>query len=329
MRYGSFALAVLMLAGAARADDSSAALQAGGIVFTKNTPIRMAAEDLTISPNAVRIRFEFVNPTAKDVQTVVAFPLPDIDTATFWGSAIGTVADDPQNFVNFKAVVDGKPVALSVEQRAFFKGKDVTALIVAAGAPINPVTDEGYLKLEKLARDKQKALIAAGVAEGDGASEFVPQWTVRTRFYWTQKFPAKQTVVIEHSYQPVTGQFFFSTEYQKRTEKVGGIDYCFDEPTWAALKAMSGATTQTNPDSGGYLNGYQTDYILRTANNWQGPIGRFHLTLDKLKPDNILTLCWDGALKKTGPTTFEFTAVNFAPARDLHLLVLESAAPLN
>jgi hypothetical protein len=328
MRYGSFALAALLLAVAARADDSSAALEAGSIVFTKNTPIRMAAEDLVISPDAVRIRFEFANPTAKDVQTIVAFPLPDIDTAAFWGSAIGTVADDPQNFVNFKAVVDGKPVALSVEQRAFFKGKDVTALILAAGAPVNPVTGEGYIKLENLPRDKQKALIAAGVAEGDGASEFVPQWTVRTRFYWTQKFPARKTVVIEHSYQPVTGQFFFSPDYMKRTDKYGSIDYCFDEPTWATLKSKSGVTKETNPDNGGYLNGYQTDYILRTASNWQGPIGRFRLTLDKLKPDNILTLCWDGALKKTGPTTFEFTAQNYTPTRDIHILVLESAAPI-
>jgi hypothetical protein len=328
MRHGSFALAaLLLLAVPATADDSSAVLEAGGIVFTKNTPVRMAAEDLYISPEAVRIRFEFANPTKKDVTTVVAFPLPDLDTATFWGSAVGAVTDDPQNFVNFKAVVDGKPVKLAVEQRAFVKGKDVTAQILAAGAPVNPVTDEGYLKLEQLPRDKQKALIAAGLAEGDGVNEFVPQWTVRTRFYWTQVFPAGKTVVIEHSYQPVTGQFFFSPDYMKRTDKYDGIDYCFDDPTWAALKVRSGHTKDDNPDGGGYLVAYQTSYILKTAVNWKGPVGRFHLTLDKLKPDNILTLCWDGALKKAGPTTFEFTAENYVPTRDIDVLVLESAAP--
>jgi hypothetical protein len=328
MRYRFLALAALAATVPTHADDSSAALGAGGIVFTKNTPVRMAAEDLVVSPQAVRIRFEFQNPTAKDVDTIVAFPLPDIDTSEFWGSAIGTVTDDPKNFVGFKVVVDGKPVPVTVEQRAFVKNKDVTAAVLAAGAPINPVTDEGYDKLSKLPRDKQKALIAAGAAEGD-TDEFVPQWTVRTRFWWTQKFPAKKTVVIEHAYQPVTGQFFFSTQYQKRTDKIGDADYCFDPAIWATLDARTARVKQPGAeDAGSYMNAYQTEYILKTAINWQGPIGRFHLTLDKLKADNVLSVCWDGELKKTGPTTFEFTQANYVPTRDIRMLVLETAAPI-
>ncbi len=327
MQFGRIALlALAALTAPAWSDDSSAALKAGSIVFTKSTPIRMAAEDLYVSPSAVRIRFEFQNPTARDVDTIVAFPLPDISTSEFWGSPIGTVTADPKNFVGFKAVVDGKTIPFTIEQRAFVKDKEVTAVLAAAGAPINPVSDEGYAKLAALPKDKQKGLIAAGVAEGDG-DEFVPQWTVRTRFYWTQKFPAKKTVVIEHSYQPVTGLSFFSTDYSKRTEKLGGTDYCFDTATWAALSAKTGKS-KNNPDVAGYMQAYQTDYILKTAGNWQGPIGRFHLTLDKKKPENVMSLCWDGELKKTSPTTFEFTADKFAPARDLSLIVLESAAPV-
>ncbi|HUO99371.1 MAG TPA: DUF4424 family protein [Rhizomicrobium sp.] len=328
MRHCLIALAALAAAGPAFADDSSAALSAGGVVFTANTPVKMAAEDLYVSPKAVRIRFEFVNPAKKDVDTIVAFPLPDIDTAEFYGSAVGTVTDDPANFVGFKAVVDGKPVAFTVEQRAFVKKKDVTQIVLAAGAPLNPIAGEGYSKLAALPRDKQKALVAAGVAEGEGGDDFVPQWTVRTRFYWPQKFPAGKTVVIEHSYQPVTGQFFFSTQYQKRTDKYGDIDYCFDPGTWASLDARTAQKKQPDSDAGTYMNAYETDYILKTANNWQGPIGRFHLSLDKLRPDNVLSLCWDGDLKKTGPTTFEFSAQNFAPRQDIHIIVLETAAPM-
>lgn len=329
MRYGQFAIAALMaipVSAPGLADDSSAVLSAGSIVFAKNTPVRMAAEDLTVSPAQVRIRFEFANPTAKDVDTIVAFPLPDISTSEFWGSPIGTVTDDPKNFVGFKAVVDGKPVAITIEQRAFLKNKDVTAQILAAGAPVNPVADEGYVKLGELSKEKQKALIAAGLAEGDD-NEFIPQWTVRTRFWWNQKFPAKKTVVIEHSYQPITGQSFFSTEYQKRTAAYDGVDYCFDEGTWAAIAART-AKAKATPDSAAYMISYQTSYILKTAGNWQGPIGRFHLTLDKLKADNILSLCWDGELKKTSPTTFEFSKENFAPKRDIAIIVLENAGPI-
>jgi hypothetical protein len=86
------------------------------------------------------------------------------------------------------------------------------------------------------------------------------------------------------------------------------------------MKAHKGTPNGLGP---GMLIAYQTDYILKTANNWNGPIGRFHLTLDKLKPETALSLCWDGELKKTGPTTFEAVRTNFAPARDIHLLVLE------
>jgi len=46
-----------LLAAPSLADDSSAALAAGGVVFTKNTPVRMAVEDLYVSPKTVRVRF--------------------------------------------------------------------------------------------------------------------------------------------------------------------------------------------------------------------------------------------------------------------------------
>jgi hypothetical protein len=328
MRIAEWMLALGAVAAAAQADDSSAMLKAGSIVFTRNTPVRMASEDLYVSPAAVRIRFEFENPASRDVETLVAFPLPDLSTWDFAESPIGTITGDPKNFVGFKAVVDGKPVAVTVEQRAFLKTKDVTAELAAAGAVINPVTEGGYDKLAKLSKEKKKALIAAGLAEGDGGDEFYPRWTVKTKFYWTQKFPAKKTVVIEHSYQPVTGQSFFTTAYHKRGDKnlFGALDYCIDDRTWATLAARTGGEGEPS-DGTRLMTTYETSYILSTAGNWRGPIGKFHLTLDKLKPDNILSLCWDGELKKTGATTFEFAKDNFAPKRDIVMAVFENAGP--
>jgi hypothetical protein len=317
--------ALLIAAAPAQADDSSAALSAGGVVFTQNTPIRMAAEELYLSPKQVRIRFEFANDTAKDVDTIVAFPLPDIDTYEFAGSALGTVTGDPVNFIGFKAVVDGKPVAFKVEQRAFFKDKDVTALVASTGLQVNLVTGDGWQKLDKLSPANHKRLIDGGILETDGAGNYYPKWQVRTKFFWPQRFPAHKKVVIEHSYQPVTGESFATTtEFDGSMENPFAKQFCLDAATLARVKAMMKAHKGT-PDglSPGMLLAYETDYILKTANNWNGPIGRFHLTLDKLKADNALSLCWDGDLKKTGPTTFEAVRTNFAPTRDIHLLVLE------
>jgi hypothetical protein len=317
-----FLVAVVCAGMPASADDSSASLAAGGIVLTKADAIRMAREDLYISPKQVRVSFVFANDTDADIDTVVAFVLPDIDLATFWGSPLGTVTDDPVNFIGFKASSDGKPIAFKVEQRAFAKGKDVTALIASTGLQINLVAGDGYRKLDALSPDKHKRLIDAGVLAAED-NNYYPQWSVQTRFYWTQHFPAHASVAIEHSYQPVTGQSFFGKDDATNKDATRGNDYCFDAPTKARISSAVAARLRANADNGGYLNAYWTDYVLTTANNWKGPIGLFHLTLDKLKPENILSLCWDGAVEKTGPTTFEATQQRFAPRHDIHLLVLQ------
>lgn len=311
----------------ALADDSSAMLGAGGLQFTKAADIRMAREDLFISPNAVRIRYAFTNDGAKDVDTLVAFPLPDIDTYEYKESPVGTMVNDPVNFVGFKAIADGRAVPVQVEQRAFIGNRDVTQGVKAAGLPVNMVAGDGYALLDRMPAARKKALEQAGIAENGGsADEEFPKWTARTKFYWMQHFPAGKTVIVEHSYHPVTGQAFFTDyELNKKDDAAGRNwqgDYCMDGPTLAAIRQKLAARKKAAPDNA-LLNITSTDFILKTANNWKGGIGTLHLTVDKLKPDNILSMCWNGALKKTGPTTFESTLNDVQPSRDIQIAVLE------
>lgn len=330
MRSGFLAAAgaMLCLSTQALADDSSAALGAGGVVLTQSANIRMAKEDLFVSPNKVRIRFEFVNDSAKDIDTVVAFPLPDIDMNEFTESPVGTMTDDPLNFVGFTVTAGGKKIAPQVEQRAFYKGKDVTDIVRRAGVPLM-MNDPHFNDItEKLAADKRKILESADLADSESGSFVHPHWTVRTKFFWHQVFPAHQTVVLEHGYQPVTGQSFF-TKYELAGDKDSSATlyaktYCIDPGTHAAIAARIGGKAADMSD-GGMLLAFSTDYILVSGNNWKGPIGHFHLTLDKVKPDNIMSVCWKGDLKKTGPTMFEATEENFAPASDIKMLVLQTA----
>lgn len=306
----------------ALADDSSAALAAGGLVFTKQADIRMAAEDLRISPKEVRVRYEFVNDGKTDVQTVVAFPLPDIDVREFWYEPLGTTLDQTPNFMGFALTVDGKTVAATPDERAVLDGKDVTAQVKAAGLPINIAGSKLVDRIDRLSLASRKSLAASGLIEIDG-TEAHPHWIAKTSYWWHQSFPAGKTVVIEHRYQPVTGQSFFGAEELK--DKAEGPhdrkDFCIDEPTASAIEAKI-AKLDKNGANGAYLQAFTTAFVLKTARNWKGPIGRFHLTLDKLKPANALSLCWDGGLKKTGATTYESTRENFAPVRDIKLLVL-------
>jgi hypothetical protein len=318
-------VAAALLVASAPADDSTASLSAGGVVFTSNTPLRMAEETLYISPQKVRIRFVFANDTDKAVETLVAFPLPDIDMNEYTEQGLGAVTADPVNFVGFTATVNGAKVPLTVEQRAFYKGKDVSAALKAAGAPLNVVSGDGYKRLDALKGAARQALLNADLVDDEGEGHLHPHWTLQTRFYWKQVFPAHRTLTVEHSYQPVTGAFLFTGyDVEKHPEDTSSIpaDFCMDETTLAAarvrLKALKG-----KPDSTEVLTAYVTDYILKTATNWNGPIGKFHLILDKVKPARILSLCWDGRLVKTSPTVFETTLTNVTPKHDIHLMVLE------
>jgi hypothetical protein len=319
--------AALLLSTQSFADDSSASLAAGGVVLTQAADIRMGKEDLYVSSKQVRIRFEFVNDTAHDIDTIVAFPLPDIDMNEFTESPVGTMTGDPVNFVGFAIVADGRKVVPQVEQRAFYQGKDVTAIVRAAGVPLN-LNDPKFADVtQKLPKAQRKILEDAGLADSESGDAEHPHWVVRTKFWWQQKFPAGRTVVLEHSYQPITGQSFF-TQYDlagdPKQSSYWTANYCLDPATRSTIAARIGGKT-ASMEAGGIMLAFTTDYILMSGNNWKGPIGHFHLTLDKLKADDILSLCWDGDLKKTGATTFEATRENFAPRSNIRLLVLENA----
>jgi len=314
---------LVLLAVPALANDSAATLGAGGLELGKST-IRMASEDLFVSPQKVRVRYEFVNDGAKDVETIVAFPLPDIDSERFAMSDMGPVTDDPLNFVGFGATVDGTRVRVRVEQHAIHKDQDVTAQVKAAGVPLNLVIGNGAV----LSTEAKQKLIAAGLAEGEHGG-FAPLWTVRTKLWWTQRFPAGRTVTIEHRYQPVSGSFFFESLSLTDPEIAAPLerDFCIDSATKSTIRKRLAERAKLAVAGGGgpgMLIARQTEYILTTAKNWNGPIGTFHLTLDKLKPDNVLSLCWSGRLKKSGDTLFEYTAKDFVPPRDIKLLVLQT-----
>lgn len=319
------ALSAVLLASPvpASANDSSAALSAGGLVLTKSADVRMASEDLYISTKEIRIRYSFVNDGPKDMETIVAFPLPDIATGEYYESPIGTMTDDPVNFVGFTVKESGRAIPVKVEQRAFFRGKDVTATLQGFHIPINIIHPNVIQSLDKVSPATRKALFAQGLAEGD--KEYIaPRWTVRTKIYWTQKFPAGKSVTLEQRYQPVVGQTFFSEyEFDPKSEGYFIKTYCMDKPTQAAARKALEARKAAQSDMGELLFVNSVQYILKTAANWKGPIGDFHLTLDKGKPANILSLCFKGDLKRTAPTRFEFSAKNFAPKQDLDVLVLE------
>src|SRR5580698_11404890 len=116
---------LLGLAASARANDTTAELGAGGIVFTRSTDVSMDSEDLWISKTRVRVSYVFTNSGTGDVKTEVAFPVPplpicdeDHDEVC---NDINLRVVEGDNPMRFRLTVDGKPKAFQTTKQSQMK----------------------------------------------------------------------------------------------------------------------------------------------------------------------------------------------------------------
>jgi hypothetical protein len=331
---GKFTLSALWLVSAcllawpATANDSTAELGAGGLAYVTTDKIGMRSEDLYISLDEVRVRYEFENISDEDVTSLVAFPMPDIKGDIDFMAAVPV--EDPENFLGFETSVDGEPVETSVQQRVTALGVDQTELLRSLGVPLAPQLPETRAALDSLPESEWESLInlgLVGIEEYDAGQgwerHLAPIWLLSTTFYWEQTFPARSTIVVEHRYKPSVGQtagvsFYYQESRSEDWFRAYRARFCIDDDF---IEAFDRAL-QKNP--GDYFES-RIEYILKTATNWAGSIEKFHVTIDKGKPENLVSFCGEG-VEKTGPTTFEMTKENFWPTEDLSILII-SAGP--
>lgn len=306
-------LAVAMAA-PALANDSTAELGAGGLELIRNDQIDLLSEDLLISTDAVKVTYHFRNHTDAPVTYVVAFPLPPIDATV--PEDINIVLPDPTspNFVDFKVTVDGKPVEVSLDERATALGVDRTDELKRRGLPLNPIADGLYDTLDKLPASDRAELNQLGLLLVDPYNVFAA-WKLETTFYWEQTFPPGKEIVIEHEYKPVVGFGFFGEHILD--DATYRETFCIDDDfVAAARRKLAPLAGRDNP----YMNEQRISYILTTAQNWSGPIGRFRLVVDKGSPEALVSFCGTG-VKKIAPTQFEMTINDFIPEQELNILV--------
>jgi len=311
---------VLLACAPVRANDTSAALATGGLVFVHNSEVEMRAEDLFISAAEIRVRYRFFNSAPRDVTTLVAFPMPEIiiDNPD---ANISIPTDDPENILGFSTLVDGQSVATRVEQRVLGNGIDRTEFLRGLGIPLAPHLRTTTEALDRLPEPARQQLLQLGLVEveeydsGEGMKKHLePRWALQTTHYWEQTFPARRDLVIEHRYKPSVGISPWT-----ESEKAEDITrYCIERNL---LRAMERAQRATQKDSVPFW-AQRIEYILKTGANWSGPIGDFGLVVDKGDPRNLVSFCGDG-VKKIGATQFEMRKSNFRPDRNLYVLILE------
>lgn len=317
----------VLAASPALANDSVAELGTGGIVMSRTDAVSMLSENLFLSADKVTVDYVFKNQTDKDVEAFVAFPMPDIEGSIYDRPALPDGESD--NFLGFEVNFDGKPVQPQLEQRAFAVGVDVTDFLKAANVPVNPFAQPVFPALEKLSDEAAAQWIDRGLIfideydDGAGWKRVrTPLWSLKSTYWWRSTFPAGKEVKVSHRYKPSVGgtaglTFFYDNKFRGEYDRYKA-DYCIDsEFEKAVLKSA-----RDNPEGYPLLMEQRLDYVLATGGNWAlGTIGDFKLTVDKGDPKNIISFCGEN-VRKTGPTTFELTAKDFYPEKDLKVLIL-------
>ncbi len=311
------------------ANDSTAELGAGGLILSRSDVIEMAEEDLFVSEEQVRVDYVFRNRSEQDVETLVAFPMPQIEANPYANVSIPD--DTSDNFLGFEVTVDGQGVQPRLEQRAVALGIDVTGELAAKGVPLFPYGNDVQRALSELPeavvadwRDRGIIMIDE-YDDGSGWKRVpTPFWILRSTYWWPMSFPGRGEVRVSHRYTPSVGgsvgvSFFSDGKFQGETYQDYKARYCIDDDFERAILKASRAAPEGYPP----FYEFRISYILKTGGNWAtGTIGDFHLTIDKGDPKNLVSFCGTG-VKKSGPTTFEVKATEYYPEKDIDILILK------
>lgn len=325
-------VAALCLAAPALANDTMAELRTGGLAYVISTDVSMVEENLFLSMDEVRVDYVFQNSGDKDIESIIAFPMPDITARPESNVAIPDYETD--NFLGFSVTQDGKAITPQLQQRVSALSVDYTDLLKASKVPFRPYADKTLEALKALPPEtlkdwESKGLVYADTFDaGQGMQTvYTPMWTLQSVYYWKTTFPAKKPVRVSHRYKPSVGGTvaisFLSEGKTNETYASYKDRYCIDDAFLKTAMKLEKASRSGGP----YYTESWLSYVLKTGANWGGSISKFKLTIDKGKPDNYLSLCADG-IKKTGPTTFVMEKTDFWPEKDLDILFLVSNPPL-
>lgn len=288
------------------ADDSTAALGAGGIELLQSDSIAMLEQDLFLAARKVRTRFVFQNESRADIKTLVAFVMPDIEARDL----ARRDNDDIVDHLGFTVTVDGRKIVPKADIRARLDGKDVTdrlkqyGIALRAGQKFRDIIPQAGLTLEQKAKLRADGLLHENFDD-------VPGWDTRLRLYWEQVFPAGAQVEIYHGYTP-----FLGTE-NILPATISNVPlftdrFCMD----AAQKKAAATMLETTTGTAHYL-----DYILSTGSSWKGPIRRLAITIEREHAGDMALTCLPG-LKPVGPTSAGVGYTDAKPQEDISVLFI-------
>jgi hypothetical protein len=329
------------------ADDSAAAIAAGGLVPRRETRIVMAKEVLQISDKKVVVDYDFRNDTIEDVTTEVAFPVPPYNFSET-SQAISIAS-----FPDFQLSIDGKPVQFKTEARAMLKRKDVTEILVTDGIDVasfgHSNDDVPFGRdLVRLPEREKKRLATMGILDLENPNGYAAKWEAHLQYHWKQIFPAHSMVHIRHEYSPITGDAYeMGEDAAKGILKAGKIpvdetkpkpldpndrgdltSFCLGLPLAKNMAASFPQQFSNAPKDETFIPTLWmqwVDFILTSANTWQRPIEDFTLIIERPKQEHggrvLVSFCspMNGKVEKLDAEHFQVHLTNFVPNAELHI----------
>ena len=310
MKPNTFLLMLLLLAGAAHANDSTGTVSTSGIKYLKNPHIDMQSEDLYISKNQIRVHYKFKNTSSQDITETVLFPLPIVPAAT-----VSDFADTKGLVDSFRIYADGKPVRPQAHVRAYFERSNGSLVDVTADLKKCGLSDQELMHPWTKKQDGEKIDSKIGACRSAKVQSMLSKqtdelsyWSSQIIYSWKQTFKANSVTEIKHQYTPLVGGSFLPS-LKAKDSKAFIDEYCMDENFLKNFKNVKGGSKVY----------HHLGYVLTTGANWAKPIGKFTLTIDR-EPNTVLSLCWDKSLRKVGPNRFQAVKENFLPKKDLDII---------
>jgi hypothetical protein len=328
MRWTFLVGGLLLVASNSWANDTTAELTTGGLIYVQTTDVVMEEEDLYLSREEVLVDYVFRNTSDKEVESIIAFPMPDVVGGAQNDVAVGDMESD--NFLGFSVVQDSRQIKPELQQRVLALGIDRTDDFEKHKIPVLPYSDKTAEALKALPADVKADWISKGLIyvdsydAGQGWQEEIrPAWTLRSAYWWKTSFPPNKPVRVSHRYKPSVGgtvaMTFIEGGKPVSNYKAYAERYCIDSAFMKTAARLEAAAAKSGP----HYTEQWISYILTTGANWSGPIGKFKLTVDKAREKDFVSFCGTG-VKKVGPTTFEMSATDFYPQKDLHVLFLNA-----
>ena len=318
----------LVLATSALANDTTASSGAGGLVLQRTDAVDMVSEDLFVSADRIRIRYVFRNRTPRDVDTIVAFPMPDRDLGEEYGGDVGYPSD-------FKTRVAGRPITARLERKAVIKGKDYTALLGQLKVPNAPDSINDATKaMDQLAPAQKARLVKLGLAgdeeygnTGQGMKHhLMPLWTVKDSMWWRQRFPAGRDLAIEHELRPRRRR---QRRKRNRLQAIPDNERqpADDQALLHRPRVPRGGRSPV-PEGPDEWTGHAR-HVDRLHPHHRCRIGAHRSAASGWWSTRASRAIWSAfcetGVKKIGPTQYEVRHANWRPARDLHVLIIQPA----